>query len=187
MSLPHLILGLLYRKPDSGYDLNKRFEQTVAHFWTTDQSQIYRTLYKLRDKGLVEVETVIQDNNPDKKIYTITDIGVKALVKWLQEPLDEEIVIRDGSTGQVYFGDDLPPSKLIAVQEHYIEKIRKKLEGYYAVEQSIFAHINMRDYPLGMELSHATLQYGIRFLEMEIEWRTDVIQRIKARQDYNNP
>ena len=183
MSLPHLILGLLHRKPDSGYDLNKRFQQTVAHFWTTDQSQIYRTLYKLLDEGWVEVEIVTQDSNPDKKIYTITKSGMTALVEWLQQPLEDNIVIRDASTGQVYFGDALELQQLIDLQQHYVKQQDAKLQTYYAVEQAVFAKINIEQYPLGMELAHATLQYGIRFLEMELIWRKKLIKRIEKRQN----
>jgi len=181
MSLPHLILGLLHHKPDSGYDLNKRFQQTVAHFWTTDQSQIYRTLYKLLDEGWVEVELVAQDDNPDKKIYSITKSGKNELVDWLQKPLEDEIVIRDASTGQVYFGDALEPQKLIDLQKHYVQEGEAKLQTYYAVEQAVFAEGNIEQCPLGMELAHATLQYGIRFLEMEVTWRKELIQRIEKR------
>jgi PadR family transcriptional regulator, regulatory protein AphA len=181
MSLPHLLLGLLYRKPDSGYDLNKRFERTVAHFWTTDQSQIYRTLYKLLDKGWVEVEVIQQEDNPDKKIYSVTDDGMNTLIKWLQKPLKDEVVIRDASTGQVYFGDALEPQVLIDVQQHYIQQGEEKLQSYYAVEQAVFAKVNIEEYPLGMELAHATLQYGIRFLEMEINWRKELIQSVEKR------
>ncbi len=186
MSLPHLILGLLYRKPDSGYDLNKRFQQSVAHFWTTDQSQIYRTLHKLLDKGWVEVEVVRQNDNPDKKIYTITEAGLNSLVDWLQKPLEDDLVIRDASTGQVYFGDALQPQQLIEIQKHYVKQGKEKLQSYYAVEQAVFSHVTLEDYPLGMELAHATLQYGIRFLEMEIIWRKELIERIEKRQTREN-
>ena len=184
MSLPHLILGLIHQKPDSGYDLNKRFQQTVAHFWTTDQSQIYRTLYKLLDEGWVEVELITQDDNPDKKIYSITESGAKALIDWLQKPLEDDIVIRDASTGQVYFGDALEPQQVIDLQEHYVNQGEAKLQTYYAVEQAVFTGVKIEDCPLGLELAHATLQYGIRFLEMEIIWRKELIQRIEKRQTH---
>ncbi|MEO1643977.1 MAG: PadR family transcriptional regulator, partial [Chloroflexota bacterium] len=48
MSLQHILLGLLSDEPGSGYDLNKRLQAEGQHFWTTDQSQIYRALYKMQ-------------------------------------------------------------------------------------------------------------------------------------------
>lgn len=186
MSLPHLILGLLYRKPDSGYDLNKRFERTVVNFWTTDQSQIYRTLYKLRDRGWVKVETVIQDDNPNKKVYSITADGHQALVDWLQTPLQDELMIRDAETGQVFFGDAIGYEKLIAVQQHYIEQLHQKLVVYRTIEEQIYGEINFNGKPLGLLLSHATLQYGIRVLSEEVRWREDLIKRIQEYDYHNN-
>ena len=53
MELKHAILGLLSIQPMSGYDLNRAFSNTVAHFWYADQSQIYRTLDKLDRKSVV--------------------------------------------------------------------------------------------------------------------------------------
>ncbi len=186
MSLPHLILGLLYRKPDSGYDLNKRFERTVANFWTTDQSQIYRTLYKLRDKAWVKVETVLQEDNPNKKVYSITDEGHKALVEWLQTPLQDELVIRDADTGQVFFGDAIGSEKLIEVQQYYIQQLKQKVNAYRGIEAEFYGKVNFNEQPLGLLLSHATLQYGIRVLSEEVKWREDLVERIRQHQKHNN-
>lgn len=183
MSLSHLVLGLLHRKPDSGYDLNKRFENTVAHFWSTDRSQIYRTLYKLKDKGWIDVEIVKQEGNPDKKVYSITDAGQKELIEWLQKPLWDELVIRDTETGQVFFGDILDADKLIEVQQKYIQQIKDKVRTYHAIEKSFFSQIDFDDYPFGLELQHATLTYGIQALELDIAWREQLIERIRQRQE----
>jgi len=186
MSLPHLLMGLLYRKPDSGYDLNKRFERTVAHFWSTDQSQIYRTLYKLRDNGWVKVETVVQDDNPNKKVYSLTDAGHQALVEWLSKPIDEELVIRDAETGQVFFGEAIGSDRIIELQHHYIEKLKEKVAVYRTIEEQIYGEVDFNAYPLGMMLSHVTLQYGIRVLSVEIKWREDLIERIKDYQQHQD-
>ena len=55
MSLDFAILGFLSYSPFTGYDLKKFFDQSVRHFWTADQSQIYRILARLGDEGKVEM------------------------------------------------------------------------------------------------------------------------------------
>lgn len=55
MSLHHALLGLLATKPASGYDLQKRFDGTLAFVWPATQSQLYTELGKLDRSGLVEV------------------------------------------------------------------------------------------------------------------------------------
>src|SRR5258705_13680872 len=54
MSLAHAILGMLQTRPMTGYDLKVEcFDNSIAHFWQADQAQIYRTLDKLAEDGLV--------------------------------------------------------------------------------------------------------------------------------------
>lgn len=75
MSLDHAILGFLNYHPYTGYDLKKIFDFSVQHFWSADQSQIYRTLNRLTDAGYVEMEKVAQEDRPDRKVYHITGAG----------------------------------------------------------------------------------------------------------------
>src|ERR1041384_4339943 len=106
MSLPHLLLGLLSSTPMSGYDLNKEFNTTVQHFWTTDQSQIYRALYKLEEEGKVRVETIIQEDNPNKKVYHITEAGKEELRDWLAKRHTSGHT-REAWMGPLFFGSGM--------------------------------------------------------------------------------
>ena len=83
MSLDYAILGFLNYHPYSGYDLKKMLDMSVRHFWTADQSQIYRTLARLLEQGYLQMEKLEQDERPDKKIYHITPAGQTALQDWL--------------------------------------------------------------------------------------------------------
>ncbi|MBO0779365.1 MAG: PadR family transcriptional regulator, partial [Ktedonobacteraceae bacterium] len=58
MALQYLILGLLKYGPQSGYDLNRFFRDSVRHFWNTEQSQIYRALHKMHEVGWVRIEQI---------------------------------------------------------------------------------------------------------------------------------
>jgi len=80
MSLEFAILGFLHYHPYSGYDLKKAFDASVRHFWPADQSQIYRTLGRLTEQGLAEMEVIEQTERPDRKVYHITQAGVKNCV-----------------------------------------------------------------------------------------------------------
>ena len=86
MSLDYAILGFLNYHPQSGYDLKKTFDVSVQHFWSADQSQIYRTLSRLTKQGLVEVEKIRQEDRPDRKVYHITNAGRTALREWISGP-----------------------------------------------------------------------------------------------------
>ena len=64
-------------RPYSGYDLKKIFDTSVRHFWPADQSQIYRTLSRMSEKGWVEIEVIHQESRPDRKEYRITPAGTR--------------------------------------------------------------------------------------------------------------
>lgn len=84
MSLDHILLGAL-DEPRSGYDLKQWFDEVFAFFWNADQSQIYRTINKLADQGLVTGKTVSSAIGPDKRVYRTTAKGRAELKRWLRE------------------------------------------------------------------------------------------------------
>jgi DNA-binding PadR family transcriptional regulator len=104
MSLDAAILGFLGERPRSGYDLKTRcFDDDAKDFWTADQAQIYRTLDRLQKAKLVSVTRKRQSGKPDRKIYSLTDLGRQALTAWL----DSAIALsppRDAFLLQLYFG-----------------------------------------------------------------------------------
>ena len=83
MELKHAILGLLSIQPMSGYDLNRAFSNTVAHFWYADQSQIYRTLDKLTANKAITTKVIHQEGKPDRKVHSLTTTGRAELEDWL--------------------------------------------------------------------------------------------------------
>lgn len=84
MALRYAILSLLADRPDTGYDLTKRFEGMLSsHAWHASHSQIYPELRRMTDDGLVEV---IEEGARRSRTYTITDAGRAALREWLFSP-----------------------------------------------------------------------------------------------------
>ena len=51
----YAVLGMLALGPGSGYDLKKRVEGSIAHFWSESYGQIYPILAHLASQGLVRV------------------------------------------------------------------------------------------------------------------------------------
>lgn len=92
MSLEHAILVSLAERAASGYDLARRFDASIGHFWPASHQQIYKVLGRMESAGHVCVEVVAQSNRPDKKVYAITDAGMEQLTAWLAEPSSPEHV-----------------------------------------------------------------------------------------------
>jgi PadR family transcriptional regulator AphA len=83
MSIQYAILGILGWKPATGYELKKIFEDSSFMYWSGNNNQIYKALMKLEKDELVTYEVIHQDSSPSKKIYTITEEGLRELKKWL--------------------------------------------------------------------------------------------------------
>ena len=79
VSLPHALLGLLARRPASGYDLREAFDTSLAFVWLATHSQLYRELSRLAGGGLVEA------GPPGPREYTVTAAGRRELIRWLTE------------------------------------------------------------------------------------------------------
>jgi PadR family transcriptional regulator, regulatory protein AphA len=127
MSLSHVILGLLQQQERTGYDLKTEcFDNCIAHLWSADQAQIYRTLDKLETQGWISCTVEIQYDRPNRKIYRITEAGKAELTLWLQthHPLP---ALREPLLVQLYLAAQLPNQAIVDLLEQELEARRKKL------------------------------------------------------------
>ncbi len=82
MSLQHAILVSLAERSASGYDLARRFDASIGHFWRASHQQIYKVLGRMETDGWVTAELIAQGGRPDKKVYAITTPGRDELAAW---------------------------------------------------------------------------------------------------------
>ena len=84
MSVRHAVLGLLAQHPRHGYELRAAFQALVGgeENWDVKPAQIYTTLARLEQGGLVAEDSVEQNAGPEKRIYAITLAGRKTLGEW---------------------------------------------------------------------------------------------------------
>ena len=82
MSLRYAILGLLARRPSTGYELTQTFDRSLRTSWQASHSQIYPELGKLERAGLVEV---VGRGARRSKTYALTEPGREELRRWLVE------------------------------------------------------------------------------------------------------
>jgi DNA-binding PadR family transcriptional regulator len=102
--LKYLLLALLAERPRHGYELKRAFEDLLGGTWVLNIGQIYVTLARLEEDGLIEAEVVHQQLLPDRKVWALTEIGTKELARWTEEPAGDEIKIRDGLHFKVLAG-----------------------------------------------------------------------------------
>jgi DNA-binding PadR family transcriptional regulator len=92
VSVKNAILGLLAQRPRHGYELRASFEALVGgeENWDIKPAQIYSTLARLEEGGLVREEEVEQEGGPEKRIYGLTAQGKKELGRWFNTGVEGE-------------------------------------------------------------------------------------------------
>ncbi|CAN5229383.1 PadR family transcriptional regulator [soil metagenome] len=86
MALEHAILVSLAERSASGYDLARRFDKSIGHFWNASHQQIYKVLGRMESEKWVASDLVAQDGRPDKRVYAVTEEGRDELMRWSREP-----------------------------------------------------------------------------------------------------
>jgi DNA-binding PadR family transcriptional regulator len=179
MSLQYLILGLLKYGPLSGYDLNKAFQASVQHFWNTEQSQIYRALHKLAETGWVEVETIVQADLPNKKLYRLTQAGYAELQRWLATPVPI-VTVHEAWLGQIFFGAELSTDELIQVLDARITALQQVLELFTTqIPANAAAYAEAFAAPRDLPFWLLTLEYGIEKLRFDLEWAQRTVANLR--------
>lgn len=180
MSLAYAILGWLQQEPMSGYDLKKRFDQGSGYFWPVDEMQIYRTLDRLLEQGNVSVHEEIQHSRPNRKIYTVTDAGRKALHQWLTSPQSLP-TLRDPLLTQLFFAAPLANSEIIKLLEDQHTE-HSKLLAYYQqkIPFSLDALVGTRgEVSREQMLRRQVLEYSLRREQTYLGWLEQAIEAVR--------
>lgn len=108
MKADYPLLGVLARKPMSGYDLGKWLEADGYYLGRSpSMSPIYRALADLTTRGWLKPETVSR-TGPDAKVYHLTPSGRAAFVEWARSPyvpsprpMAPDFIVRLNFAGQI--------------------------------------------------------------------------------------
>jgi DNA-binding PadR family transcriptional regulator len=171
----------LCEQSGSGYELARRFDRSIGHFWSASHQQIYRTLRVMEDDGWVHARPVVQHGRPDKKVYTVSDAGHAELARWIAAPLETTksgrgSALTDTRTREVAvklrgaaYGD---PAALCAQITALRAERARLLDTYRGVEKRQFPDPSaLRGTALHQYL---VLRGGIRAEESAIDWLDEV-------------
>lgn len=111
----YIILGLLEHEDLSGYDIKKKIDFMISHFWEVGYGQIYPTLKTLEESGDIQKRPGGSHKGPERNLYSITEHGRKKLLEWLKLP-EFKIYARYEILLKLFFGN------MITVQEN-LERI----------------------------------------------------------------
>ncbi len=128
-TLRYAILGLVDRKPATGYDIAREFkEKELSNFWSARHSQIYPELRKLTEEGLLEYEVEISGEIQEKKVYRITRRGKREFLAWLLRDEVMQPTFKDRFRLRMYFVSRMPSADAAALLKSQLVQRKRKLD-----------------------------------------------------------
>lgn len=178
MILDHAILGLLNRRSLTGYELKKSFDQSVRHFWTADQSHIYRVLGRLNAQGYVRFVSVPQEGKPNRKVYHITPHGREQLIRWLRSGKGRVEIARDPYLVHLFFAALVSNEEMLDMLREDVERAGCFLAEYEEISEQSLA-LAAKKPSRERFFWYLTVDYGMWMRRAYLEWLNRTIERIE--------
>ena len=162
----------------SAYEIKQFIGKSVSHFWTEGEGQIYPTLRKLTEGGLVTSKEAPAMKSGIKKIYSITKKGESHLFEWLEAKSNRPIY-RNELLLKLFFGNNQSAEKNLTLIENTKQECTATLETLETVRASLS---NKHLSPKRLVYVEICLDYGIDSLQEEINWCSRSIQKLQTLQ-----
>jgi DNA-binding PadR family transcriptional regulator len=182
VSLKYAVLAALLEGDASGYELAKRFDASVANFWTATPQQLYRELDRLEGEGLVTSRVVEQRRRPNKRMFHITEAGRIALTDFTAAAT-RPTAVRDELLVKVQAVDAGDRDAVIAAIEERMEWSRAKLARYDRLRARMLAGRDEDEYLRNEERvgPYLTLMRGRGHEQENLRWGERVLAILRER------
>ena len=84
MSAKHALLGLLLHRSAYPYELADRLERRLGPAWAVNSGQLYQTMNRLEQDGLIERVDDEPGTRDDRHVFAITRDGVEEFERWFE-------------------------------------------------------------------------------------------------------
>jgi len=179
MSLKHGLMGLLSQKPMTGYDLDKEFNASLGYFWPAQYSQIYAELDKMEKKGWLASQRVVQEDKPNKRVYTMTAEGKVEFMDWLSTPeadMKNSFSIKSAFLIRLFFANNTGKGQVLDMLRTFQEVCNSRRVEYDKAKESIIEDGD-NDYV------KLTVLYGEMMNQTRLAWAEKAIAHIEKMEE----
>ena len=145
----HVLLGMIFIQPSSGYDLKRRFATSPMGVYQPSSGALYPALERLERRGLLGSETLrpAAGGRP-RRVYRLSAEGRQAHLGWIREPVQPETVAQDLGMHLLRFvmmADVLPEDEVLG----FLASLRAALAGFVAALEQASAGPDLGGQPSG--------------------------------------
>lgn len=168
--LDYILIGMVLDEELTGYDIKKDIEYGIGNFYKVSYGNLYPTLKKLTEKGVLTMRHNAQGGR-EKIYYLATEQGKEDFLKWLSSPLDSKSSL-DNLMVKVFFYDALDADvcrERLRECELYLQQALMTLKN---AEREISELDDDKYY-----YSKSTMYFGIRSIMVSIDWVKHIMDR----------
>jgi DNA-binding PadR family transcriptional regulator len=182
MALRHAVLAALLEGEASGYQLAKRFDVSVANFWSATPQQLYRELEQLERAGLLRGRVVEQRRRPNKRVFTLTAAGRAELHAFTARPA-RPTAMRDDLLVKLQAVDAGDQEAVREAMSTRLEQSRGKLALYDHLRDDLLEGRDEDEYLRDAERvgPYLTLVAGRIYERQNIRWSRAVLEILEQR------
>ncbi|MFF4895066.1 PadR family transcriptional regulator [Streptomyces sp. NPDC001068] len=183
MALRNAVMAALLEGEASGYDLAKGFDATVANFWAATPQQLYRELDRMEAEGLVTARVVEQERRPNKRLFSLTEAGLRAVRAYIAEPPARPAVVRDELLVKVQCADAGDIEAVRSAVAGRMDLATAKLARYERIRRRLLAGRSEEAYFAEAERvgPYLTLLRGMSFERENLRWGELALRRLEER------
>ena len=174
-----LILAMLQREPQHGYEIKKNIERILGGSILMNNKVLYPALKRFEEMGALQRTVQRQEGKPDRHIYQLTEYGRVVLQALLHEFTPELV----GNDAEFYtrlaFFHLLEPEARLEILTTRAELVARKL-----------AHLRemrtLTDDGEVMSFARRVLQFHEQQARQEIDWLRELIEETRAIVERSN-
>lgn len=159
------LLAMMAAGPRHGYDLKSEFDAATGEAWPLNFGQVYTSLQRLQDDGLVErheTENGGHSDGRDRTPYRLNDTGRHDLDRWFDQPSPAPTSRRDELTVKLLMAiatGAADPNSVIETQRRSTLESLKEITARKAASEDLAALIQL-------DRRAALAEAEIRWLDM---------------------
>jgi DNA-binding PadR family transcriptional regulator len=162
------VLGLLKERPMHGYELKKRLDEKLGHFWQFSYGSLYPTLKRLSLEEHVAMEYPKGEASRRKNVYRITDQGEALFERLIEDAGREATEGREQFMLRLAFFRYMKPE----TRRRLLERRRGYLQERLAKITAALKNMRDRMDAYSLEL----MRYGVDETEHDIKWLDGMLE-----------
>jgi len=171
MALREGILGILSEGPMSGYEIKRFFRDIIKNFWNVSDGQLYPTLRKMHEEGLIEKRVVEQEFTANKNVYSITQQGGERFKKWLCESVTKFEELKEPFVMKLFFFHKLSKAEVLRHLHEQFELHSKILDEFRLMRDTYEDRVTAYQRLIG--------DVGVLYIEVRLIWIGRLIELVE--------